>query len=253
MKLRLDLAYDGAPFRGFARQPDVPTVQGVLEAALSKLTGREVVATGAGRTDAGVHALGQVVSVPDLPDELDVEDLRRRLNLLCGAAIAVHAARRLPDDFDARFSARSRTYVYALSDAPVRDPFLVGTVLFHNAALDVDAMNEAAGHLTGTHDFAAFGRVEEGKASTRNLFELRCTRDGDLIRIRARANAFIQQMVRSLVGTLIHVGERRLDPDVMPAILAGGDRSAAGPVAPPHALCLVAVEYDEGWSAPARR
>lgn len=253
MNLRLDLAYDGASFRGFARQPDVPTVQGALEEAVAKITGRQVVATGAGRTDAGVHALGQVVSIPDLPDDMDVDDLRRRLNVICAPALAVHAGRRAPDDFSARFSARSRTYVYALSDAPVHDPFLARTVLFHRGGLDVDQMNEAAGHLTGAHDFAAFGRVDEGKPSTRTLFELRCARDGDLVRIRARANAFIQQMVRSLVGTLIHVGEGRLDPDAMPAILGGRDRAAAGPVAPPHALCLVAVEYDEGWAAPAPR
>jgi tRNA pseudouridine38-40 synthase len=228
----------------------VPTVQGTLEVALSKLAGRDVVTTGAARTDTGVHALGQVVSVPDFPGLSDVEDLRRRLNAICGPAVAVHAASAVPDDFDARFSARSRTYVYALSDAPVHDPFLARTVLFHNAALDVDAMNEAAGHLAGAHDFAAFGRVGEGKTSVRNLFELRCTRAGHLIRVRARANAFIQQMVRSLVGTLIHVGEGRLDPGAIPGILEGRDRAAAGPVAPPHGLCLVAVEYDEGWSAP---
>jgi len=210
---------------------------------------------GAGRTDAGVHALGQVVSTEypgeaafDPPDEL--AELRRRLDAMCGPTIAVNAARVVADDFDARFSARSRTYVYAASDAEVHDPFLAGTVLFHRARLDVDAMNEAAGHLAGSHDFAAFGRVDEGKTSTRNLYELRCVRDGDLIRVRARANAFIQQMVRSLVGTLIHVGEGRLDPDDVPAILAGRDRANAGPVAPPHGLCLVSVEYDEGWSEP---
>jgi tRNA pseudouridine38-40 synthase len=212
--------------------------------------GREVLTTGAGRTDSGVHALGQVVSVPDVPDDADLDELRRRLNALCGPSIAIHGGRRAPDDFDARFRARSRTYVYALSDAPTHDPFLSRTVLFHKAALDVEVMNEAAGHLIGVHDFAAFGRVDEGKTSTRNLFELRCARDGHLIRVRARANAFIQQMVRSLVGTLIQVGEGRLDPDAMPAILGDRDRAGAGPVAPPHGLCLVSVEYDEGWSTP---
>jgi tRNA pseudouridine38-40 synthase len=188
-----------------------------------------------------------------VPEDLDLGDLRHRLNVICGPAIAVHAASRVAVDFDARFSARSRAYIYALSDADAPDPFLVPTVLFHRASLDVDAMNEAAGHLTGAHDFAAFGRVPEGAPSTRNLFELRCERAGNLIRVRARANAFIQQMVRSIVGTLVHVGEGRLDPDAMPAILASRDRSAAGPVAPPHGLCLVAVEYDEGWSAPPTR
>jgi tRNA pseudouridine38-40 synthase len=250
MRLRLDLAYDGAPFHGFARQPDLPTVQGALEDALGKLAGRDIQTTGAGRTDAGVHALGQVVSVPDLPDELDLDELGRRLNTMCGPAIAIQQVLRVAEDFDARFSARSRTYVYALSDAPVHDPFLARTVLFHRVPLNVDLMNEAAGHLIGHHDFASFGRVEGDAVSERMLLELRATREGHLIRVRARANAFIQQMVRSLVGTLIHVGEGRLAPDSMAEILAAKDRASAGPVAPPHGLCLVAVEYDEGWARP---
>lgn len=259
MKLRLDIAYDGSPYHGFARQPELPTVQGSLEDALSKLAGREVATSGAGRTDAGVHALGQVVTVPDVPEGIDLEDLVRRLNAMCGPSIAVHTARVVPDDFDARFSARSRTYVYALSDGRIHDPFLVRTVFFAarprgtegDLLLDVDRMNEAAGHLVGRHDFASFGRVEEGATAERTLFELRATRDAqrpELIRVKARANAFIQQMVRSLAGTLVHVGQGRLAPEAMPSILAAKDRAAAGPVAPPHGLCLVSVEYDEGWS-----
>jgi tRNA pseudouridine38-40 synthase len=111
-------------------------------------------------------------------------------------------------------------------------------------------MNEAAGHLAGPHDFSSFGRVPEGATADRLLYELRCWRDGNIIRVRARANAFIQQMVRSLVGTLVQVGEGRRSPAEMPSILEAKDRSAAGPVAPPHGLCLVSVEYDEGWSRP---
>ena len=254
MKIRLDIAYDGTPFHGFARQPDLPTVQGSLEEALSKLAGRDVTTTGAGRTDAGVHALGQVVTVPDAPDGLDLDDLVRRLNAMCGPGISVRSARAVSEDFDARFSALSRLYIYALSDSPVHDPFLARTVFYAArgaAPLDVDRMNEAAGHLVGSHDFASFGRVEDGATSERNLFELRAARGArrpELIRIRARANAFIQQMVRSLVGTLVHVGQGRLEPGSMPSIVAARDRAAAGPVAPPHGLCLVSVEYEEGWS-----
>jgi tRNA pseudouridine38-40 synthase len=250
VKLRLDIAYDGTPFHGFARQPELPTVQGVLEDALSKLAGRVVTTTGAGRTDAGVHALGQVVSVPEVPDDVDLEDLARRLNAMCGPSIAVTSAIRVADDFDARFSARSRAYVYAISDAPIHDPFLVRTVFYARGPLDEDRMNEAAGHVVGQHDFASFGRVEVGATSERTLFQLRVAREGSLLRVHARANAFIQQMVRSLVGTLVHVGAGRLEPDQMPAIITARDRSAAGPVAPPHGLCLVAVEYEDGWSGP---
>ena len=251
MNLRLDLAYDGTPFRGFARQPNVRTVQGDLEAALSKMFQRDPIETvGAGRTDAGVHALGQVVSVTDAPDDLDLVKTRDGLNTMLSPDIAVSSVTVVDPDFHARFSALSRMYVYAILTGDIPDPFLSRTSLYHPGPLDVDAMNEAAGHLVGPHDFSSFGRVPEGAGADRLLYELRCWRSGGLVRVRARANAFINQMVRSLVGTLIQVGQRRRDPGEMPAILAARDRSAAGPVAPPHGLCLVSVEYDDGWSRP---
>ena len=251
MNLRLDLAYDGRPFHGFARQPDVRTVQGDLEGALARLLNAEVRTYAAGRTDAGVHALGQVVSFSEAPENLELERFRDALNGMLGPEISVWAAEWVSDDFHARFSARSRTYVYAVLQAPAPDPFLAPTSLYHRGELDVAAMNEAAGHLTGPHDFSSFGRVPEPDASAeRLLYELRCVREGALIRIRARANAFIQQMVRSLVGTLLQVGEGRRPPGDMPAVLAAKDRAQAGPVAPAHGLCLVSVEYDEAWKAP---
>lgn len=251
MNLRLDLAYDGRPFHGFARQRDVRTVQGDLEDALARLLGADVRTVAAGRTDAGVHALGQVVSFAEAPDDLDLLRFRDALNGMLGPEITVWSAEQASDDFHARFSARSRTYVYAVLQAEAPDPFLAPTALYHRGELDVAAMNEAAGHLTGPHDFSSFGRVPEPDASAeRLLYELRCVREGAVIRIRARANAFIQQMVRSLVGTLLQVGEGRRSPGDMPAVLAAKDRSQAGPVAPPHGLCLVSVEYDEAWKAP---
>ena len=251
MNLRLDLAYDGSHFRGYARNPDVRTVQGDLEDALSRVLKVDVETNVAGRTDAGVHAVGQVVNVPDVTDGMDLARLRDALNGMLGPHVSVWSVSAATDDFHARFSARSRTYVYAVLRSRVPDPFLATTSLFHPKDLDLAAMNEAAGYLVGHHDFSSFGRVPDPEATAqRNLFELRCTSDGSVIRIRARANAFIQQMVRSLVGTLIHVGEGRLSPDRVPGILAARDRSAAGPVAPPHGLCLVSVEYDEGWKRP---
>jgi tRNA pseudouridine38-40 synthase len=205
----------------------------------------------AGRTDAGVHALGQVVSVADSPDSPDLETARDALNVMCGPSIAIHSCRQAAEGFSARFSARSRSYIYAICEGPVIDPFLTGTTLFHRERLDLAAMNEAAGHLLGSHDFSSFGRVREPDASPRrNLFELAVERTGRIVRIRARANAFIQQMVRSVAGTLIQVGEGSRGPDDIPRVLAARDRAAAGPVAPPHGLCLVAVEYDEGWGVP---
>jgi tRNA pseudouridine38-40 synthase len=213
--------------------------------------GREVFSVGAGRTDAGVHALGQVMGVRDAPDDLDLDKVQASINSLCGPTIAVTAAAAMPDDWHARFSARSRTYMYAIHQGQTPDPFKATTAWFHPEPLDLEAMNEAAGSLSGPHDFSSFGRVSEGSSAERILYELRCWRKDDLLLVRARANAFIQQMVRSLVGTLVYVGEHRRDPDEMPAVIEARDRSAAGAVAPPHGLCLVSVEYDEGWSVPA--
>ncbi|HEV3472179.1 MAG TPA: tRNA pseudouridine(38-40) synthase TruA [Actinomycetota bacterium] len=249
MNLRLDVAYDGAPFHGFARQPDLPTVQGAIEDALAKLFQREIQSVGAGRTDAGVHALGQVMSL-EAPDDIDPIKIRDSLNGMLGPAIAVAAATPVGLDFHARFSARSRTYIYAVLEGEVPDPFLARSTLYHPEPLDVGAMNEAAGHLAGPHDFSSFGRVAEGQSAERVLYELSIRRTGRLLRIRARANAFIQQMVRSLVGTLVQVGEGKRSPEEMAGVLAAVDRAAAGPVAAPHGLCLVSVEYDDGWSRP---
>lgn len=249
MNLRLDVAYDGAPFHGFARQPDVPTVQGAIDDALGKLFQRDVQSVGAGRTDAGVHALGQVMSL-EAPDDIDPVKIRDSLNGMLGPAIAFSSVAPAPADFHARFSARSRTYIYALLEGDVPDPFLARSTLYHPEPLDLAAMNEAAGHLSGPHDFSSFGRVPEGQSAERVLYELAVRRSGRLLRIKARANAFIQQMVRSLVGTLVQVGEGKRSPDEIADVLAALDRAAAGPVAPPHGLCLVSVEYEDGWSRP---
>ncbi|MDQ3766207.1 MAG: tRNA pseudouridine(38-40) synthase TruA [Actinomycetota bacterium] len=246
----MDVAYDGAPFRGWARQAAARTVQGELEAALEQVLGVRPDTVGAGRTDAGVHALGQVMGVPRVPDDADLVALHLSLNRLCGPSIAVNRVLRAPEEWHARFSALSRTYVYAVLQAPVHDPWLAGTSLHHPGPLDVAAMNEACGHLVGEHDFSTFGRVAEGLSPERHLWELRWIRRGHLLTLRARASSFIGQMVRSLAGTLIRVGEGRSSPDDMLAVLAGRDRGAAGPVAPPHGLCLVSVEYDAGWSRP---
>jgi len=228
----------------------VPTVQGELESALSRLFQREVVIFAAGRTDAGVHALGQVVNTYDAPDDIDTIKVRDSINSMCGPHIAVSMCSIAADDFHARHSARSRTYAYALLEGNVPDPFLAATALYHPESLDVDAMNEACGHVLGERDFSSFGRVEVGASPLRNLYEFHVARTGRVIRVRARANGFLQQMVRSLVGTIITVGEGRRSPDEMLDVLKAKDRAAAGPVAPPHGLCLVSVEYDAGWSRP---
>lgn len=226
-------------------------MQGDLERALAKVFDREVETFVAGRTDAGVHALGQVVSVPGAPDDLDPIVVRDALNGMCGPSVVIWTCREVEEGWHARFNARSRAYVYAILQGETSDPFLAPTALYHRPALDIAAMNEAAGHLVGHRDFSSFGRLRDPEApAERLLYELHVLRHGRIVKVRARANAFIQQMVRSLVGTLIQVGTGVRSPDEMPAILEARDRSAAGPVAPAHGLCLVAVEYDEGWSRP---
>lgn len=218
---------------------------------MAELFRQEVQTFAAGRTDAGVHALGQVMGLPEAPENVDLLRIRNALNAMCAPSIAVTDCSEAPEGWHPRFSAKSRLYVYALLESEIPDPFLARTTHRRPGRLDLDAINEAAGHLTGEHDFSSFGRVAEPEVSAvRALYELQAVRGGGLVRIRARANSFIQQMVRSLVGTLVEVGEGQRSPDSLPGVLEARDRAAAGRVAPPQGLCLMAVEYDEGWSRP---
>ncbi|GAC1373301.1 MAG: tRNA pseudouridine(38-40) synthase TruA [Actinomycetota bacterium] len=248
---RMLVAYDGAPFHGFARQKDLPTVQGVLEEALGAVLRVPVATTVAGRTDAGVHALGQVVSFTMQTPVEDLPALSRRLNGICRPTIAVLDIEEAPEGFDARFSALSRSYEYAIFTRAVHDPLSRHVTWHHpDPPLDEAAMHEAAQFLVGSHDFASFGRVPEGKTSVRELQSISVQRSDDLVTIDVTANAFIQQMVRSIVGTLVKVGEGARPPAWVNEVLEAKDRSAAGPVAPAHGLLLVEVAYPD-WTAPA--
>ncbi|HVL51458.1 MAG TPA: tRNA pseudouridine(38-40) synthase TruA [Actinomycetota bacterium] len=241
---RMVVAYDGAPFHGFARQPDVETVQGTIETALRKVLGSPIVTSGAGRTDAGVHALGQVMSF-NVEGDVDAGSLMLRLNSMCGPQIAILGVEPAPDGFDARFSASSRTYEYGIFTRQVPDPFARHTTWHFPYPLDRDLMAKAASCLLGEHAFDAFGRVEEGRSPVRRVESIDIEHDGDLTTIRITANSFIQQMVRSIVGTLVQVGTGKTSPDEMDRILHSRDRAQAGPVAPPHGLFLISVEYPE--------
>jgi tRNA pseudouridine38-40 synthase len=241
---RLVVAYDGAPFHGFARQPGLDTIQGTLEDALAKILGSEVPTSGAGRTDAGVHALGQVISFTT-ESERDPEDLMRRLNSVCGPAIAVTSAAKAAPGFDARFSAEARTYEYGIFTRRVHDPFCRHTTWHHPDPIDAALMDKAAQVLLGEHSFESFARVEQGQSAIRRIESIQVQQEGDLLSLAITANSFLQQMVRSIVGTLVRVGTGRIDPDQMETILHARSRSAAGPVAPPHGLFLVSVAYPE--------
>lgn len=247
-RLRLDLAYDGGGFRGFARQPDQRTVQGVLEHALTTLFGEPIATTGAGRTDAGVHAAGQVVHC-EVPQgsryDSDWGRLREALDHLCGQDVTIWRVRRVPASFDARFSATQRRYRYRLCDAVAMDPaWRFRTWHVGPPALDREAMEAGGQHLVGEHVFASFCRKREGDALVRRIDRVAVRRGvGGLVVVGVDGAAFCHQMVRSVVGSLVEVGAGRRPPAWIAEALAAQDRAAAGAVAPPHGLTLTAVRY----------
>ena len=241
--VRLTLAYDGTDFRGWARQADLRTVEGVLEAALQRILGDVPKLSVAGRTDAGVHARGQVISFPAFRD-VHVARLQRALNAMLAPEVVVLDARLASESFDARRSAIGREYRYKIDVGPLPDPFTARFVWHRPGELSVARMRAAARRLLGEHDFASFCRAPKaGGPTVRRLERLTISRAGDRIEIGARANAFLHQMVRSLVGTLVAVGEGRVDPVGIPGILAARDRARAGAIAPPHGLTLEHVIY----------
>jgi len=247
VRLRFDLAYDGAAFSGWASQPGQRTVQGVLEDAIATvLRIPETALTVAGRTDTGVHATGQVAHL-DLTREVWVRErdlLLRRLAGVLPPDVRVRTVREVPAAFDARFGALWRRYEYRVCDRPEAvSPLRRAFVLSWPRALDVAAMQTAADALHGLHDFAAFCRRREGATTTRTLQALAIDRVDDEIVFIVQADAFCHSMVRSVVGALIAVGEGRRDVG-WPAALLGRDRRADDvPVAPAHGLALVRVEY----------
>jgi tRNA pseudouridine38-40 synthase len=247
VRLRLDLAYDGAAFHGWATQPELRTVQGVMETAIATVLRLDAPAplTCAGRTDTGVHARGQVAHV-DL-DGVDPDVLVRRLRRILPEDISLLAAA------EARFSALERRYVYRLADRPGVDPLARGYVVTWPRELDVAAMNAAAEHLLGEHDFAAFCRKRAGATTIRTLRELSATRAADgLIETTVRADAFCHSMVRALMGALVAVGEGRHDPAWAGDILAAGMRDPRVKVMPPHGLVLEEVVYPDDDQLAAR-
>jgi tRNA pseudouridine38-40 synthase len=242
-RLKLVLEYDGTAYHGWQVQPGLDTVQGRLEAALSRLAGSPVQVMGAGRTDAGVHALGQVASC-SADIRLDDRSLRRALNAILPMDIVVAEVAAAPDEFDARRSARSKTYRYTLLRRAYPSALEGRYCLYVPYAVDLAAMDDAAQCLVGTHDFSAF-RAGTCAATTpvRTLRRAAWRAEGDLWRFEVEGNAFLQHMVRIIVGTLLEVGRGKRRPADMPAILASRDRRRAGKTAPPHGLCLVAVAY----------
>lgn len=241
--LRLDLAYDGSGFRGYAYQQGLRTVQGELEKALETLFGDSIETSVAGRTDAGVHARGQVVSI-EVDSAIDVEKLARSLNGLLGPEIAVMAVGEVEAEFNARFSARWRRYRYTLDTGPAPDPLQRGFSWHVGSSLDWAAMGTAADQFVGEHDFGAFCRSVEGKSNVRRVDEAKWQAgEGDRLDFWIEANAFCHQMVRSLVGLCYDVGRGFTPADSVADIVASKDRGRVATVAPPQGLILWQVGY----------
>jgi tRNA pseudouridine38-40 synthase len=243
-RYKLLIEYDGAPFAGWQIQADAPTVQGVLTAAVEAFSGEKVAVHGAGRTDAGVHALGQVAHV-DLQKEWDTDTVRDALTAqLRPNPVAVLAAERVAEDFDARFSARARHYVYRIVNRRADLALERGRAWRVPRPLDAKAMQAAAQGLLGKHDFTTFRAAEcQAKSPVKTLDRLDVAREGDEIRVSASARSFLHHQVRSMVGSLVLVGEGRWSAQDLASALAARDRTACGPIAPPDGLYLVRVDY----------
>jgi tRNA pseudouridine38-40 synthase len=245
-RYRLDIEYDGSPYAGWQRQKGQHSVQAAIEQAIAAFCGEEVSLRGAGRTDAGVHALGQVAHL-DLAREWPADTVRDAVNahlVSAGETVAVLAATLVGDDFDARFSALRRHYLYRIVNRRAPLALARRQAWWTPKPLDAEAMREAAQALVGKHDFTTFRSVQcQAKSPVKTLDRLDVARAGEAIEFRATARSFLHNQVRSMVGTLKRVGEGAWNAADVKAALEACDRSACGPVAPPDGLYLVKVDY----------
>jgi len=246
--IKLTLAYDGAAYAGWQVQSQDTSIQQVLEAAIAKITGEPIRVTASGRTDAGVHALGQVVAFRTRT-RLAPPVLQRALNAALPRDIAVLDACEAPEGFHATLSAKRKRYRYLIHDGPVRDVFRRGTAWHCPRGLDAEAMHRAAQSLLGTHDFSSFQtQGSPRKTPVRTIYDISVRRgfDGDphLVAVEIEADGFLYNMVRTIVGSLARVGLHARSEGWIAEVLAARDRRAAGATAPPHGLFLVEVKYD---------
>lgn len=248
--VKLVLAYDGSEFSGWQIQPDAPTIQGTLASAIGRVTGEKVLPQGSGRTDAGVHALGQVASF-STESPIPAANLAKALNDILPGSIRILEAADAPADFHARKSARRKTYRYRIYRGATCPPFLARYVWHYPYPLKESAMAEAAAFMVGQHDFTSFaavdpecGQEERGANNIRKMFCSQWQREGDEFLYEVIGSGFLHHMVRNLVGTFILVGKGTLRPSDIERILQARNRSAAGATAPASGLFLVSVEYE---------
>ncbi|MCD6038872.1 MAG: truA [Gammaproteobacteria bacterium] len=250
MRIALGIEYNGYTFFGWQTQKNLPTIQGSLESALSQIADEPITLCCAGRTDAGVHATGQIAHF----DTQAVRSMRAWTwgpNALLPPAIAVCWAKEVSDDFHARYSAVSRCYRYIISNDPARPAILAGQVAWHYDVLNIAMMQQAANYLIGEHDFSAFRSAQcESKTPMRNVQLLHITRDRNYIIFEIMANAFLHHMVRNIVGTLLQVGAGFKEPEWVQAVLNSQDRRQAGATAAAAGLYLIQVRYSDSYSLP---
>lgn len=241
--LKLTLAYDGTRFHGWQIQPELPTIQGELQQTLQKLFNHEVSVTGSGRTDAGVHAHGQVANVETIRT-MDTDAVLRGANALLSSDIRVLNVEEVSPEFHARRSARSKTYEYHIWRHPIVSPFHCRYVHAFRYPLDEEALDRGATYFPGIHDFTSFCAVAtEIEDRVRTIYEASWDRSENQWVFSIRGNGFLQYMVRTIVGTLLEAGQGRLRPEQIPGIFEAKDRRLAGPSLPAHGLHLIEVEY----------
>jgi tRNA pseudouridine38-40 synthase len=247
--LKIVLAYDGTEFAGWQVQPDTATIQGALASAIGRVTGEKVLPQGSGRTDAGVHAHGQVITCA-LESPIPAENLLKALNDLLPASIRALEVAEVPLAFHARKSARAKTYRYRIYRDAICPPFLARYVWHHPYPLDENAMQQAAAFVIGEHDFTSFAAVDpergketDGASNVRRISASSWERSGEELIYTVRGSGFLHHMVRNLVGTFVLVGKGTLRPEDITRILETKDRSAAGATVPSQGLYLVNVEY----------
>lgn len=243
MNIKLTVEYDGTNYHGWQIQPSGETIQSVLEKAVSTFLGQPTRVTGAGRTDAGVHALGQVANF-FCTREFDQHRIRRALNALTPADITIKEVEIVPESFDARRDGRSRAYEYRILSRPAPSPFYLTTALHVHDPLDLEAMKEAVQCLEGEHDFSSFQAAGcDAAHAVRKIYHASLENRGELLVFTVEATAFLRHMVRNIIGTLVEVGRGLRTPESFAELLESRDRTKAGPTAPAHGLFLIAVKY----------
>jgi tRNA pseudouridine38-40 synthase len=246
-RLRFNVAYDGTDFHGWQVQPDLLTIQGVLESVIGAIEGATAHVEGSGRTDAGVHALGQVAAV-SLNNPIPVDNFRRAVNRLLPFTIRISNVEEAAPDFHPRFHARRKTYEYRIFREEICSPFERRWIYHHPYPLNESAMIAAAPLYKGEHDFAAFAASDErdalGHSKRRTIFDSCLCRAGDRLIFRVTGSGFLKHMVRNLVGVLLEIGKGNLDADALRARLANGSDYRPGPTAPASGLFLMSVEYE---------